>query len=113
HGLQSRAVHSPYCRITCLVENCPVRVLLYSLSLHDALPICRYERGRRSADRDACRVRACVAGRAAPSVGMDDRAPDTSAWQLARSEEHTSELQSLRHLVYRLLPEKKNPDPLA
>src|SRR5258705_4668418 len=28
--------------------------------------------------------------------------------QLARSEEHTSELQSLRHLVCRLLLEKKN-----
>src|SRR5947199_1389773 len=27
-----------------------------------------------------------------------------------RSEEHTSELQSLRHLVCRLLLEKKNPD---
>src|SRR5262245_66670976 len=37
----------------------------------------------------------------------------TPAWwakqeQLARSEEHTSELQSLRHLVCRLLLEKKN-----
>src|SRR5437899_8046037 len=28
----------------------------------------------------------------------------------ARSEEHTSELQSLRHLVCRLLLEKKQPD---
>src|ERR1035441_10944866 len=28
-------------------------------------------------------------------------------WQTARSEEHTSELQSLRHLVCRLLLEKK------
>src|SRR5436853_4944388 len=27
---------------------------------------------------------------------------------ISRSEEHTSELQSLRHLVCRLLPEKKN-----
>src|ERR1039458_8533852 len=29
-------------------------------------------------------------------------------WTRARSEEHTSELQSLRHLVCRLLLEKKN-----
>src|SRR5947199_6634546 len=29
--------------------------------------------------------------------------------QVERSEEHTSELQSLRHLVCRLLLEKKNP----
>src|ERR1035441_10863095 len=28
--------------------------------------------------------------------------------RMARSEEHTSELQSLRHLVFRLLVEKKN-----
>src|ERR1035438_1649742 len=32
----------------------------------------------------------------------------SSAW--IRSEEHTSELQSLRHLVCRLLLEKKNPN---
>src|SRR5262245_64667898 len=32
----------------------------------------------------------------------------TSASGIARSEEHTSELQSLRHLVCRLLLEKKN-----
>src|SRR5262245_13730293 len=31
-----------------------------------------------------------------------------SGWELQRSEEHTSELQSLRHLVCRLLLEKKN-----
>src|ERR1035441_10998542 len=32
---------------------------------------------------------------------------------LFRSEEHTSELQSLRHLVCRLLLEKKKPGPTA
>src|SRR5205814_10477431 len=32
----------------------------------------------------------------------------TSSYQHSRSEEHTSELQSLRHLVCRLLLEKKN-----
>src|SRR5262245_62638732 len=30
------------------------------------------------------------------------------SWMIWRSEEHTSELQSLRHLVCRLLLEKKN-----
>src|SRR5437899_6831454 len=30
-----------------------------------------------------------------------------------RSEEHTSELQSLRHLVCRLLPEKKKTSPVS
>src|SRR5262245_10553538 len=35
-------------------------------------------------------------------------APSTSTSSISRSEEHTSELQSLRHLVCRLLLEKKN-----
>src|SRR5262245_64686860 len=34
-----------------------------------------------------------------------------SARSTSRSEEHTSELQSLRHLVCRLLPDKKNKHP--
>src|SRR5258705_9569416 len=54
------------------------------------------------------------------SVGVDDRVVEQAARQIAtrgaapafvavgnRSEEHTSELQSLRHLVCRLLLEKK------
>src|SRR5258705_7193300 len=35
------------------------------------------------------------------------QAPEPSARRVIRSEEHTSELQSLRHLVCRLLLEKK------
>src|SRR5258706_9711850 len=62
---------------------------IYTLSLHDALPIS----GR---------------GRAA---GRRGRAPDTRGRvgrrARARSEEHTSELQSLTNLVCRLLLEKK------
>src|SRR5689334_24685234 len=72
---------------------------IYTLSLHDALPISgrsrrRSEkicRGFRREDRDA--DRSLVVGR--PPV------------QDARSEEHTSELQSQFHLVCRLLLEKK------
>src|SRR5258705_11343388 len=56
---------------------------IYTLSLHDALPI-------------SGRARAC---RPPPGRWSAPRAP--------RSEEHTSELQSLRHLVCRLLLEKK------
>src|SRR5471030_3403956 len=56
---------------------------IYTLSLHDALPIlsskCLWSCGRH------CAV----------------------SPRLRRSEEHTSELQSLRHLVCRLLLEKK------
>src|ERR1039458_4678532 len=56
---------------------------IYTLSLHDALPI------------------SCGGQQTAPG-----RAP--CGWLFRkRSEEHTSELQSLRHLVCRLLLEKK------
>src|SRR5256885_8290975 len=60
---------------------------IYTLSLHDALPICGPGRGR---GRHARRRRA------APGPG-----------QRRRSEEHTSELQSPCNLVCRLLLEKK------
>src|SRR3989442_11971380 len=59
---------------------------IYTLSLHDALPIC-------------------------PSTGpcVSDRRSRAGPWGLpgSRSEEHTSELQSRPHLVCRLLLEKK------
>src|SRR5258705_3293549 len=42
--------------------------------------------------------------------GPDHGRRDVAAW---RSEEHTSELQSLRHLVCRLLLEKKKTDKTA
>src|SRR5439155_23464887 len=79
---------------------------IYTLSLHDALPIygtsarhCRY-------DRRGCRrspVRRRRRGRRSP------RDPQTQSSRPfdARSEEHTSELQSRGHLVCRLLLEKK------
>src|SRR2546422_7156299 len=77
---------------------------IYTLSLHDALPISREERrtqgrdygsGRGHAHRHRC---GRLVGRSrGPDVG---RAGD-------RSEEHTSELQSRLHLVCRLLLEKK------
>src|SRR5258706_8169129 len=59
---------------------------IYTLSLHDALPICR--RGQRT----------LYSGR--PAAGNHSRGA-------RRSEEHTSELQSLTNLVCRLLLEKK------
>src|SRR5258708_9019744 len=61
---------------------------IYTLSLHDALPICQH--------RDQ---------RAAEAVGFEHQVVD--ALLQVRSEEHTSELQSPDHLVCRLLLEKK------
>src|SRR5256885_12787158 len=72
---------------------------IYTLSLHDALPICaRQPPSRRRAPRVLVSRTARCAGRA------DRRGPG------ARSEEHTSELQSPCNLVCRLLLEKKKQD---
>src|ERR1035441_3704824 len=61
---------------------------IYTLSLHDALPIS---------------INPCAAATFTPA-----RNTSRNACRLSRrSEEHTSELQSLRHLVCRLLLEKK------
>src|SRR3712207_8260135 len=71
---------------------------IYTLSLHDALPISRnFARpGQAGPRRERRRRRRCA--RAAAAAAR--RRP-------ARSEEHTSELQSRQYLVCRLLLEKK------
>src|SRR3712207_8497973 len=76
---------------------------IYTLSLHDALPICRgpTDRGRPGCRPGAGPRRAWSRPRACPAAG-------TTAWPPGgRSEEHTSELQSRQYLVCRLLLEKK------
>src|SRR5205085_11341383 len=82
---------------------------IYTLSLHDALPI-------------SDGPRACATSSSAPSdaqrdasAGRPSRTLDCGIWRRfplrisssARSEEHTSELQSQSNLVCRLLLEKK------
>src|SRR2546425_10889377 len=67
---------------------------IYTLSLHDALPI--FPPGAPAA-----------AGPAATATGAAALTPHFSSSCLTRSEEHTSELQSLAYLVCRLLLEKK------
>src|SRR2546430_8577366 len=75
---------------------------IYTLSLHDALPISRARRARARGRRlDALRRRARVQLRLRREPRRADRAV------AARSEEHTSELQSQSNLVCRLLLEKK------
>src|SRR3712207_7060767 len=76
---------------------------IYTLSLHDALPIsieAPTRRARWSASRGPARRSSTTGHRPA----RRDR-----AWSRcrARSEEHTSELQSRQYLVCRLLLEKK------
>src|SRR5258708_30013870 len=65
---------------------------IYTLSLHDALPICLAVGEVEEGD----------AGNACSSAE-----PDVVPRHAHRSEEHTSELQSPDHLVCRLLLEKK------
>src|SRR5262249_61491912 len=87
-----RAVsHSPRClfsyppSLSFFFFNDTATPEIYTLSLHDALPISRR--------------RAVTTGAAPPGL--------LHAWRYPRSEEHTSELQSLTNLVCRLLLEKK------
>src|SRR5687767_15522995 len=63
---------------------------IYTLSLHDALPISL--------------THVCGAAR---SCSRTQAAKHATAPRSSRSEEHTSELQSLAYLVCRLLLEKK------
>src|SRR5205823_12931906 len=101
----------------------PAIPALYPLSLHDALPICPSavtDMAQRGADRTPCagitqirfeglrRDRTLSAVRS--PVGCEVVATTLSAVEgfretSSRSEEHTSELQSLAYLVCRLLLE--------
>src|SRR5256885_6767982 len=82
---------------------------IYTLSLHDALPICAPRRAdgrarRRAGDRHLRGWRLSN-GRA--------RSGRASVHLAARSEEHTSELQSPCNLVCRLLLEKKKTQKMT
>src|SRR5437762_5818397 len=82
--------------------NAPATTEIYTLSLHDALPISR---------GDLCRGGRQERPHRRP--GPHPRPPGQGAQglqhlALVRSEEHTSELQSPMYLVCRLLLEKKN-----
>src|SRR5262245_65040029 len=74
---------------------------IYTLSLHDALPICANETAQ-AVDW----FRKAAAQGYAPAEFQMGQLYDFG-FAVERSEEHTSELQSLRHLVCRLLLEKK------
>src|SRR5690625_6783797 len=83
----------------------PPTIFFYTLSLHDALPIS--PNGRGSAGCPA----GCGASRLRTGRRSAARWWSRCSWCLlldARSEEHTSELQSRGHIVCRLLLEKKN-----
>src|SRR3712207_8598543 len=85
---------------------------IYTLSLHDALPIWA-DGGQAVADHVEVAVHGCflsvvLLGSVACSQCSSARAPAMYMALRRRSEEHTSELQSRQYLVCRLLLEKKN-----
>src|SRR5438046_8547928 len=83
---------------------------LYTLSLHDALPISGVDRARIAAEQAvACPLLEGVnlSGARGVVVNITPRAPDRLTPSSKRSEEHTSELQSLTKLVCRLPLDKK------
>src|SRR5262245_63697580 len=71
----------------------------------------RREIRRLAADRRR-RGRGCAIITAPAAAPPPQGAPALGSWLGTRSEEHTSELQSLRHLVCRLLLEKKKKNKI-
>src|SRR5207253_9423011 len=94
--------------------NTPAPTEIYTLSLHDALPISisaftTNSRTFRCMGRwymsSSVRSSKIIRKPRAPTLRCSANSATVSS---ARSEEHTSELQSRGHLVCRLLLEKKN-----
>src|SRR5689334_23996814 len=91
----------------------PATPEIYTLSLHDALPISQPPAHDRNPPRDP---RQGLSGQrldrdlasGEPECAARDPVRGGGAGVGGRSEEHTSELQSQFHLVCRLLLEKKN-----
>src|SRR3712207_9522585 len=92
--------------VCCFFFNDTATTEIYTLSLHDALPISSSAVATpRSCSRTSPRRRRSSSTwqrRRRPRSG-----PSAAASRRARSEEHTSELQSRQYLVCRLLLEKK------
>src|SRR5258708_20909086 len=82
---------------------------IYTLSLHDALPILSMSRNPNGTGAFTldCAPSPNTFNCNAPRLFTPTKTPTTTPTP-SRSEEHTSELQSPDHLVCRLLLEKKN-----
>src|SRR5687767_15297330 len=84
----------------------------YTLSLHDALPIFRsraFSAIEKSARKGALTYGTSASSRNTTAVAMTKK----NSRSRKRSEEHTSELQSLAYLVCRLLLENKKDEVAA
>src|SRR5437870_9203903 len=89
----------------------PVPTAIYTLSLHDALPISHQQLIARAHARGLKIIGATLTpfeGAAYQTAVGESKRQEFNKW--IRSEEHTSELQSRGHLVCRLLLEKKKKE---
>src|SRR5438445_2808194 len=80
---------------------------IYTLSLHDALPIFLADHGHPAARHHSAVQRGAGDDQVVLELGVQRIALVQHQGRLLRSEEHTSELQSRQYLVCRLLLEKK------
>src|SRR5688572_31324161 len=97
-SLQANVHSVQYIRPHFFFFNHPATPEIYTLSLHDALPI---SSERLFAAPSHPYTRALLSAIPVPDPKREKR-------RILRSEEHTSELQSQSNLVCRLLLEKKN-----
>src|SRR5947207_13596410 len=91
--------------IYCFFFNHPATTEIYTLSLHDALPI--FNLGGLTYSLDNVSEANLPAGQSDLASPVNDAIPGIDLKLPERSEEHTSELQSHSDLVCRLLLEKK------
>src|SRR5207237_8263887 len=101
-------IYYPLCFLSSLFFfTFPPSTELYTLSLHDALPI--YQAGSRYLTGSLRRPIDLITRQNGSSVARCGAFPSRKCapWGAGRSEEHTSELQSHLNLVCRLLLEKK------
>src|SRR3712207_9418489 len=96
---QRRSIHTAF-----FFFNDTATTEIYTLSLHDALPI--WPAPGAGSGRPAASQSGWGARRPGPTTPARQRPTDPPRHQ-TRSEEHTSELQSRQYLVCRLLLEKK------
>src|SRR3712207_8220338 len=94
--------------LRCFFFNDTATTEIYTLSLHDALPICPRGGGLNAPAAEEVAYYAIE-----QAIELALGVPETSqrsqhCYHPLRSEEHTSELQSRQYLVCRLLLEKKN-----
>src|SRR5690606_41360125 len=98
---------APVTRACVLLDRGRTSTAIYTLTLHDALPISEWLRQRSPAPRGAPRAAGIFGGDRVCRAAVHTEYARGSR----RSEEHTSELQSRENLVCRLLLEKKKKSP--